>query len=204
MDYQKNIIIFKMNKRKSKYEIGQMILDRHSPRAMSGEELREDEFMPLFEAARWAPSSYNNQHWRFVYAKKGTKYWDDFFNLLIPFNQEWCKNAALLVIIISKKTLDMNGKPARTHSFDAGAAWENLALEGSRRGLVVHGMEGFDYEKAKNLLGLSDEYQVEAMAAVGKPGKTENLPDQYKKAEGELSDRKPLSEIVFEGRMKIE
>ncbi len=98
----------------------------------------------------------------------------------------------------------MNGKPARTHSFDAGAAWENLALEGSRRGLVVHGMEGFDYEKAKNLLGLSDEYQVEAMAAVGKPGKTENLPDQYKKAEGELSDRKPLSEIVFEGRMKIE
>ena len=189
-------------KRKPNYNISPMILNRHSPRAMSGESLSEAEFMPLFEAARWAPSSYNNQHWRFVYAKRDTKHWDDFFNLIGEWNQGWCKNAALLVIIVSKKTLDMNGNPARTHSFDAGAAWENLALEGSQRGLVVHGMEGFDYDKAKKLLELTDEYNIEAMVAVGKPGKNDSLPEQYRKADEEFSDRKPLADIVFEGRMK--
>ena len=187
--------------RKSEYNISPMILNRHSTRAMSGESLDEEEFMPLFEAARWAPSSHNNQHWRFIYAKRDTKYWDDFFNILGEWNQVWCKNAALLVIVVSKKTLDINGKPVRTHSFDAGAAWENLALEGSRRKLVVHGMGGFDYEKAKKLLGLGDEYNIEMMVAIGKPGKTENLPKEYHVRE-QHSERKPLSEIVFEGRMK--
>jgi len=187
--------------RKSNYDISPMILNRWSPRAMSGEPLTEEEFMPLFEAARWAPSSFNNQHWRFVYAKRDTKYWSDFFNLLGEWNQGWCKNAGLLVIVISKKTLDMNGKTARTHSFDTGAAWENLALEGTRRGLAVHGMEGFDYDKAKKLLGLTDEYQVEAMVVIGKPGKKENFDEQYRTIENP-SDRRPLSEIVFEGKFK--
>jgi nitroreductase len=189
-----------MKKRKSDYNISPMILDRHSAREMSGEPLAEEEFLPLFEAARWAPSSYNNQPWRFVYAKRDTKHWDGFFDLLAPFNQMWCKNAALLVIIASKKTFDHNNKPSGTHSFDAGAAWENLALEGTRRGLVVHGMEGFDYDGAEKLLNLGDEYQVEEMIAIGKPGKNENLAEQYK--DKELSGRKPLSETAFEGRMK--
>lgn len=187
--------------RKSEYDISPLILNRWSPRAMSGEVLTDEEFMPLFEAARWAPSSFNNQHWRFVYAKKDTKYWNDFFDLLGEWNQGWCKNAALLVIVISKKTFDMNGNPARTHSFDTGAAGENLALEGLGRGLVVHGMEGFDYDKAKKLLGLTEEYHIEAMVAIGKPGKWENLDEQYRNIENP-SDRRPLSEIVFEGRFK--
>lgn len=187
--------------RKAGYEISPLILNRWSPRAMSGESLNDEDFMPLFEAARWAPSSYNNQHWRFVYAKRDTKYWDSFFNLLGPGNQAWTKNAALLVVVISKKTFDRNGKPARTHSFDAGAAWENLALEGSRRGLVVHGMEGFDYDKAKELLKLTDEYQVEAMVAIGKQGRKEDLPEQMQAYE-QPSDRRPLNEVVFEGEFK--
>jgi nitroreductase len=87
-------------KRKSEYKINKMILNRWSPRAMSGEELSEEEIMPLFEAARWAPSSYNNQHWRFVYAKKNTQYWDKLFDLLGDFNKQWCKNAAVLVLVI--------------------------------------------------------------------------------------------------------
>lgn len=154
--------------------------------------------MPLFEAARWAPSSYNNQPWRFLYAKRDTEHWDRFFGLLVPFNQSWTKRAAALVVILSKKTFDHNGKPSRTHSLDTGAAWENLALEARARGLVAHGMEGLDYEAARRLLGVPDEYDVEAMVAVGKPGKKEDLDPALQERETP-SDRRPMREIVMEG-----
>ena len=184
--------------RRSKYDINPLILERWSPRAMSGEELSDAELMPLFEAARWAPSSYNSQPWRFLYAKRNTKYWDIFFSLLGEFNQQWVKNAAVLVVIISKKNFEHNNKPSVTHQFDAGAAWENLALEGSNRGLVVHGMEGFDYEKARTALKIPEEYDIEAMAAIGKKGKKDVLPQQMQEREVH-SQRKPLKEIIREG-----
>jgi nitroreductase len=187
--------------RKSDYAIEEIILNRWSPRAMSGEEISDAELMPLFEAARWAPSSYNEQPWRFIYAKRGTKYWDIFLNLLVPFNQEWAKNASVLVVIISKKNFTHNNQYSVTHSFDAGAAWQNLALQASANGLVTHGMGGFDYARAAKELGISDEYQVEAMVAIGKPGNTKNLPDYMQKQETP-SGRKPVSELVFEGKFK--
>ncbi|HEX9830803.1 MAG TPA: nitroreductase family protein, partial [Thermodesulfobacteriota bacterium] len=81
--------------------------------------------------------------------------------------QAWAKNASALIVIISRKTFDHNGKPSRTHSFDTGAAWQNLALQGALKGLVIHGMQGFDYDKAREVLNVSDDYEVEAMAAVG-------------------------------------
>ena len=136
-------------KRKPTYSIHPFILNRWSPRAMSGEELTDEELLPLFEAARWAPSSYNNQPWRFLYAKRNTKHWNTFFSLLGEFNQSWCKNAAVLIVVISHQNFEHNNKPSRTHHFDTGAAWENLALEATHRGLVAHGMEGFEYEKAR-------------------------------------------------------
>ncbi len=82
--------------------------------------------MSLFEAARWAPSSYNNQPWRIMYARRGTPHWQAFFDLMVPQNQEWTKNAAALLVFVSKSTFDFNGKPYPTHSFDTGAAWGNL------------------------------------------------------------------------------
>jgi len=100
--------------------------------------------------------------------------------------------------VVSKTTFDHNGKFSRTHSYDAGAAWENLALQGSLKGLVVHGMQGFDYERAGELLKVPDGYQVEAMAAIGRPGTLESLPEKYREREFP-SDRKKLSEIVMEG-----
>lgn len=187
-----------MLNRKPNYPIQSLILNRWSPRAMTGEEMTEEEFMPLFEAARWAPSSSNGQPWRFLYAKRNTPHWDRFFNLMIEFNQSWTKNASVLLVIISKKTFEHNGKPERTHSYDTGAAWENLALEGNARGYVVHGMEGFDYEKAKHDLNIPDDYQVEAMAAIGKPAPKETLTPELLKRE-EPSSRKPLKEIIMEG-----
>jgi nitroreductase len=168
---------------------------------MSGEEISEDELMTLFEAAKWAPSSFNNQPWRFLYARRNTENWLPFFNLLAEFNQAWAKNASALIVITSKKTFEHNGKPARTHSFDAGAAWQNLALQGSARGLGVHGMQGFDYDKAREVLNVPDDCEVEAMVAVGKPGNKEELPEKLREREFP-SARKKLSEIVFEGMFK--
>ena len=185
--------------RKANYNINPLILNRWSPRAMSGEGISDEDLMPLFEAARWAPSSFNGQPWRFVYAKRDGDNWQIFFDLLGGFNQSWAKNAAALVIVASKKTFDHNGKPSRTHSFDTGAAWENLALEASSRGLVAHGMEGFDYEKAAEAINLPEDHEIHCMIAIGKPGRKEDLPEKLQERET-MSGRRPLEEIAIEGR----
>ena len=187
--------------RKSNYDILPEILNRWSARAMSGEEMSDEELMPLFEAARWAPSSYNNQPWRFIYAKRNTPYWDKLFNLMVEFNQSWAKNAACLIVLVSHKNYERNNEFARTHSFDTGSAWENLAIEGTRKGFVVHAMEGFDYDKAKKDLNVPDDYSVECMIAIGKKADISTLPKEMQEKE-KLSDRKPLKEIMMEGEFK--
>ena len=108
----------------------------------------------------------------------------------------------LLFTFISKTTFDHNGKPARTHSFDTGAAWENLALQGTLRGFVVHGMQGFDYERARTELEIPDEYQVEAMVAVGKPGEPGSLPEKLQAIESP-NDRRPLEQTICEGPFRL-
>jgi nitroreductase len=186
--------------REPTHEISPLILERWSPRAMTGEPLADEELMPLFEAARWAPSSFNNQPWRFLYAKRDTKHWGAFLALLVEKNREWAQKAAALVVILSRKNFEHNGKPSRTHAFDAGAAWENLALEGARRGLVVHGMEGFDYEKARSTLHVPDDVELMAMAAIGRRGRREELPERARAAE-QPNGRKPLVDLIHEGAL---
>ncbi len=187
--------------RKPGHRIDPLILNRWSPRSLDGGEISDEELMSLFEAARWAPSSYNNQPWRFIYAKRGTEHWDRLFNLMVEFNQGWAKDAAVLVVIISRKNFEHNDKPSVTHQFDAGAAWENLALEAASRGLVAHGMEGFDYERARRDLGVPDDHDVLAMAAIGRKAPKERLPKELQERESP-SGRKPLEEIVMEGRFR--
>jgi nitroreductase len=166
---------------------------------MTGEDIDDVDLMSLFEAARWAPSSYNNQPWRFIYAKRNnTESWNKLFDLLYEGNKVWAKNAAALVVVISRKNFEYNGKPSVTHQFDAGAAWENLALEAVDLGLATHAMEGFDHQKAKPNLGIPESYNVMAMIAIGKRGPKENLTPKLQDAEFP-SDRKPLTEIVMEG-----
>lgn len=189
--------------RQPEYDVDRLFVQRWSPRAMSGEEIEDTALMGLFEAAKWAPSSYNNQPWRFLYAKRQTPHWPVFFDLLIAGNQSWAKNAAVLIVIVSKTTLDRDGSPAPTHSFDAGAAWENLALQAMMRGLVAHGMQGFDSDKARQVLQVPEEYTVEAMVALGKPGKKEDLPERLQQREVP-SGRKKLAEIVFEGSFPLQ
>lgn len=185
--------------RKSDYPIHPLIINRWSPRAMTGEKLSEEELFSLFEAARWAPSSYNGQPWRFLYAKRETAHWDSFFDLLIEFNRRWCAKAAVLGVILSRTTFEKNDKPSPTHSLDVGAAWENICLEGTSRGWVVHGMQGFDYEKARTALQIPEIYQVHAMFAVGKRAPKSSLPPDIAEKETP-SQRKKISEFVFEGK----
>lgn len=136
----------------------------------------------------------NNQPWRILYARRNTPHWPLFFDLLVETNQLWCARAAALLLFVSKTTFE-NGKPCRTHSYDTGAAWMSLALQGAIKGYVVHGMQGFDYEKARVVLEIPEGYQVEAMAAVGLPGRTEELPEQLQARETP-NDRRPLAATV--------
>lgn len=188
--------------RKTQQDVNEIFLNRWSPRAMSGEEIAEADLFSLLEAARWAPSSTNNQPWRFLYARRNTSHWATFFDLLAEGNQVWAKNAAALLVVISKTTFDSD-KPSRTHSFDAGAAWLNFALQGSLNGLVVHGMQGFDYDKAKEVLCVPENFSVEVMIAVGKKGHKEELPVYLQEREFP-SDRKSLAAIAMEGSFREE
>ncbi len=188
-----------MSIRTSRYKVNPLLIGRWSPRAMSGEKITEEQFMTIMEAARWAPSSYNNQPWRFIYAFRETPDWGKLFNLLVPANQVWVARGAVLILVISHNNFDYNNKPSRTHTFDTGAACENMALQAFDRGLVCHGMEGFNYDRARKDLNIPDDYTVEAMFVIGKPGKKEDLPLEMQKRE-QPSDRKKLEEILFKGK----
>ena len=175
-----------------------LFLDRWSPRAMSGEPVELAELMRLFEAARWAPSSANSQPWRRLFARRDTAHWPLFFDLLTDSNKIWCVNAGALVLFISKTGHEKTGKPSITNSYVTGASWENFALQGVISGLVVHGMQGFDYARAREVLRIPDEFRVEAMGAVGRPGRTEDLPEHLRDRDVP-NGRRPLAEIVCEG-----
>lgn len=189
-------------KRRADHPIDKLFLDRWSPRAMSGESIPEAELMTLFEAARWAPSSFNNQPWRILYAQRDTENWQVFFDLIADSNKVWAHRAAALLLFISKTTFDHNGKPSVTHSYDTGAAWANLALQGTINGLVVHGMQGFDYARARSALKIPEEFQIEAMAAVGLPAPIDVLPDNLQQRETP-SDRRKLDQTICEGVFRL-
>jgi len=184
--------------RKASYPIADIFIKRWSSRALSDKPITTEELMPLFEAARWAPSAYNEQPWRFVYTHRETKLWHELLATLIPVNQSWAKNSAVLIVVLSKNLFDKTGEQSQWHSFDVGAAWMSLALQASLNKLIVHAMGGFDYDKVKEILHVPSEFNVEIMMAVGKPGKKESLPPELQAREMP-NDRKPLSEIVFEG-----
>lgn len=189
--------------RTADYPIHTLFLKRWSPRAMSGESLGEKQLMTLFEAARWAPSTYNEQEWRYLYATRDSVHWQTFFDLLVEANQVWCDQAAALVLICSRKHLTRNDKPNPVHSFDAGASFENLCLQAAEMGLVAHGMAGFDQDAARKALEVPDGYAIEAMIAIGQAGDPQNLPEELREKESP-STRKPLEQIVVAGKFSFE
>lgn len=189
--------------RTADYPVEKVFLQRWSPRAMSGEAIADNELMTLFEAARWAPSTYNEQEWRFLYARRDGQHWATFMKLLAEANQAWCGQAAVLVVVLSHKVFERNGKPNPVHTFDSGAAFENLALQGAAMGLVVHGMAGFDRDAARGQLQVPDDYEVEAMIAVGRPGDPNDLPEPLQERETP-SGRKPVKELICEGSFRFD
>lgn len=192
-----------MSNRIAHYPILDIIIKRWSPRALSGESIAENEFFQLCEAARWAPSSYNNQPWNFVYAQREDYEWNSFLDLLVPFNRSWAQEAAILVIVASDTLFKKTGKFSRTHMFDTGAACENFALQGFSQGLVVHSMEGFDYDKAKVVAQFPEHFEVCAMIAVRKPGNPKDLSIDLQDRE-KPSDRRPIDQWVSRGKYENE
>lgn len=184
--------------RKTEYPIEDFILKRWSPRAFGGENLKIEEIMPLFEAAKWAPSASNIQPWRFLYALKDTENWDTFFHLLNETNKLWVYRASVLVVIISQVSSTDGSNINKTAIFDTGAAWQNLALQGNSMGLVVHPVSGFDYDAARKELSLPDNFVINAMVAIGHQGDKNELPVAFQEREVP-SDRNLLSDLIKEG-----
>lgn len=175
--------------RNSKYKVNPLILNRHSPRAMNGEDITKEQLMTIFEAGRFAPSAYNGQPWKFLFSFKKGKDWDLFFEPLIDFNKSWVINGSVLVVITSDQFLF--DRKSETNQFDAGASWQNMALQAYDMGLVIHGMSGFDYNKIRSNLDIPESYDVLAMFVVGKPASKDVLPKDLQEKEV-ISDRKDL------------
>ena len=193
------------NGRTAEYDVDPMFLNRWSPRAFTGEAMPQDVLMSVFEAAHWAPSAFNGQPWRFVYAHKGTADWDRLFDVLIPYNQLWVKHASVLLYVVSDRFRRKEGAepdPVYSHTFDAGAAWAYLAMQASRLGWAAHGMAGFDLAKAYEVLGVPEaEYRVEAAVALGRPADKSILEEPFRSREPP-SGRYPVATVVAEGRFK--
>ncbi len=192
-------------KRVADYPVAPIFIERWSPRAFASEPIAEADLLTMLEAARWAASSYNSQPWRFVYARRGTTYWNAFLELLVPKNRLWVKEASAIVVLVSKTTMQLAGdegeSPLATHSFDTGTASGYFALQAHMMGWSTHGMVGFDRDRAYVLLGVPKGYAVEAVYAVGRSGDRRILPDNLQAREYP-SGRLPLRAIAFEGRFR--
>ena len=179
-----------------------VFIDRWSPRGFSGDEIPESVLRTFFEAARWAPSAFNSQPWRFLYALRGQPEFETFLAPLIEFNRGWARHAAALIYLVSRKAFTPPGKSepqfSRTHSFDSGAAWANFANQAAVTGWAAHGMSGFDVEKARTVLGVPDGFAVEIAIAVGRKGDGAQLSPALLQRE-QPSSRSPVADFVERG-----
>src|SRR5438874_10836241 len=128
-----------MTGRRSDHPVDPLFLARWSPRAFDRSIMPEADLLTMFEAARWAPSAFNVQPWRFLYARREGSDWALFLDLLIPWNRQWAESASVLVYVLSDRMSGSGEVPSHSHSFDAGAAWAFLALQAARLGYQAHG-----------------------------------------------------------------
>ena len=186
------------NSRVTEADVDPMFPGRWSPRAFDPTPLQEEAVASLFEAARWAPSCFNEQPWLFVYGTEREEL-DTFLEILREGNRVWTKNAPLLAILFARRTFARNDKPNRWAGYDCGAAWVSLALQARSMGLYAHAMAGFHPDRAYELLGVPEEkYEAMAAIAVGMYGDQDSLPDEVREMD-QPNDRKPLSEVTVKG-----
>ena len=155
--------------RKYNYEIMDLIKSRWSPRAFSEEKVSHEEIMSLIEAARFAPSCFNEQPWRFIIADEEESL-NKMRNILMPGNQIWANKAPVLLLIVAKKTFTYNNTENFWHMFDTGTAWGFLSLEAERRGLITHAMGGFEMDQTRLVFNIPEDYEIITIVAVGKYG----------------------------------
>lgn len=190
-----------MTERRAAHPIDPLFLARWSPRAFDAREMPEEDLLTLFEAARWAPSAFNVQPWRFLYARRGDGDWERFLDLLIPWNRAWAHSASAIVYILSDSLVETKWggeQVSHSHSFDAGAAWACLALQATRMGYQAHGMSGIEFDRARDELGVPERYRIEAAAVIGRIGDPSTLPEKLQARETP-SDRKPIEDFAFRG-----
>lgn len=187
--------------RSSPHPVAPLFLERWSARSLTGEAISDADLLTLFEAARWTPSGFNQQPWRFVYAKRDTDHFPLFLNLLAETNRPWAEKAAAIVFVLSEKRFVRNGEwqDSSSHAFDTGAASFGVALQASLLGWNSRTVGGINRADAKVALGVPDDYAINVAIIIGRRGVVEDLPEKYRAREV-LTDRLPLDRIVAEGR----
>lgn len=175
-----------------------VIARRRSSRAYATETLTSEQIETLFEAARWAPSSVNEQPWRYLYATPDKKdLWSGIFDTLHDGNKVWAKDAPLLVVSMAKKTFSRNERPNPSALYDLGGANAFLSLQATAMGLNVHQMGGYDHDVLRHNLNIPDTFELGVVMAIGFPGDVENLPEGLRQREMAPRNRHPQSAFVM-------
>ena len=184
----------------TQFPIHELLAKRWSPRAYDERPVEPEKLASLFEAARWAPSSNNEQPWRFIVAEKREEsQWNRLFACLVEGNRRWSQRAPVLLLSLASLNFEDEGKPNRHALHDTGMAVENLALQAAALGLAAHQMAGFDAEKARIDLKIPAGYEPVAMIAIGYPGDPNVLADHLKQREVAPRTRRPITQFVFSG-----
>ena len=179
------------------FPIHNLIARRWSARAFSTKAVEKSKLLSILEAARWAPSSRNEQPWRYIiFTNDNHDKLKNAQTVLLDINS-YAKRAPILICAITKKTYSDNGIYNKLHFHDLGAANENMFLESFNQGLIMHEMGGFNREKAKEIFNIPDDYEVGIMIAIGYQDSHSILPERYREKANSPRERKPLSEIVF-------
>jgi nitroreductase len=182
------------------HPVHDFIVQRWSPRAFSDKPVSPEVLRSLFEAARWAASSYNDQPWAYIVATKDDEQnYSKLLSVLVDVNAAWAKQAPVLAISVARKHFKHNGAPNRVALHDVGAANAQLTMEATSRGLLVHQMAGFDQAKAREVFGIPEGWDPVSAIAIGYPGDPETLPENFRTPELAPRTRKPLSEFVMTG-----
>ena len=182
---------------KADHPIHELIRRRWSPRAFADRPVEPEKLLSLLEAARWAPSSSNEQPWSFIVATRDDRAaYDRLLSCLVEFNVQWAARAPVLMLSVAKLKFDSNGKPNRHAFHDVGLAVGNLLMQATALDLVVHQMAGFDVQKARELFQIPPGYEPCAAIALGYLGKPDSLPEPLRARELAPRFRKPLGEFV--------
>lgn len=177
----------------------ELIEKRYSPRAFSGEPVEEEKIISLLEAARWSPSSMNEQPWRFIVGVKGKgETFNKIYDAIFELNQVWAQNAPVLILAVAKEFNDRNKQNNRYAEYDLGQAIAHLTLQATSLNLYLHQMGGFNSDKARKLFNIPEGYTPMSVIAVGYLGNIDTLPEQLKFREKAKRNRKELSELVFD------